>query len=331
MKIISKFNILMGGLLALSLLSCAEDQSYDFPSSDKPIVTPTDGTTFSVTEGETLNIPFKTSRAISEPMTFKFIVQAEGTAASMSLDYSIGDGVISSSNGNPATTFEAVVPAYAETFEIPFMAFSDLELEGVETVVVKMEATDIRTALTQDGGIIFTINIAQLVSNNFIFHMDWGADYVGTDGETYNLCGYDLDLEIYDSTGANIVATSYSSCPEEIVIAPGDLPDGDYLLMPSYYSPSGAVLPDATVTTNPTSIPAVITIAKPGVFNETIDLTGVWTDFAAGAAENNPDAYQLVGILNIAGTTYTVTDPTTGAVIVQGRMGTPVTAKTFTK
>uniref|UniRef100_UPI0026F132BF hypothetical protein n=1 Tax=Mesonia mobilis TaxID=369791 RepID=UPI0026F132BF len=123
--------------------------------------------------------------------------------------------------------------------------------------------------------------------------------------------------EIYDSSLANTVATSYSDCPEQINILEGDLPDGTYYLVPSYWSPAGAVAP-----TDYESIPAEITIAKRGVFVETIDFSGVWTNFQQGANEGNPNGYVPFASLEISnnGTTYNVSDFNTGETIVEGRM-----------
>lgn len=321
MKIKSKINILIGGIVTLSLLgSCTTDDFYEFPSAEKPIVTPTGGTEFTVIEGETLNIPFTTSQAISEPMTFKFtIVDTSSATASENIDYTVGQGPISSSEGNPATMFYAEIPAYTENFEIPFTALEDLMMEGTETVQLRMEASTLRTALTQDGGIVFTFNIDQVVSDELVINLSWPGTYTGTDGATHPFTDYDLDILIYDAAGTTLVnlegATAAS--PEQVVISPGELPDGDYLLVIDYYS-----APDNPVDTsvaNPESIPAVLMLVKPGVFNETIDFSGVYTDFSAGSSQGNQNATIIYANLNIQGTTYTISDADSGEVIVQGR------------
>lgn len=313
----------MGGLAALSLLgSCTTDDFHDFPSVEKPLVTTTGATEFTVTEGETINIPFTTSQAISDPMTFKFtIVDTSAATASMNTDYTIAEGPITSSEGNPATMFYAEIPAYAETFEIPFTALEDLDLEGSETVQLRMEAVGVRTALTQDGGILFTFTINQVVSDELVVNLAWPGTYIGTDGETHPFPDYDLDILLYDSSGTTLVNFEGATAdhPEQMVISPTELPDGDYLLVLDYYA-APAVPVDPAVEAQE-SIPAMLKLVKPGVFNETVDLAGLWTDFASGSSQGNSNATVIYANLNIQGSTYTVTDADTGAVIAQGRSG----------
>ncbi|HET8886494.1 MAG TPA: hypothetical protein VFM70_09120 [Salinimicrobium sp.] len=313
MKINIRTNISFAAIAGLLLMtSCANSEEYDFAGSDKPVVTaPT--TTFTVAEGETLMIPIEVSETINKPLDFKLVV-VDGTATK-DVDYSGGDPM-PGDWGDPNSAYGVRVPAYAESFEIPFTAIADLvPQEGTETVTLRLETAGIRNAVTPEGGITFTINIAEVMSEDFVIRLDWDAEYTDADGEHHSFCDYDLDIEIYDAATGGIVATSYTSCPEEIRITPGDLPNGDYLLVPSYWSPAGAAMP-----VDYEGIPAVVTMAKPGVFAETVDLSSVWTDLAAGAAEGNPDAYQPVALLNINGTTYTLTDLSTGEVIVQGKM-----------
>jgi len=302
---------------SIFLTSCVNNDEYEFTSTDKPVATAAQ-TSLTVAEGETDTITLNIDRAIGDVSMFKITV-LDGDAE-RDLDFEIGDGPLPPDYGDPTSGYLVTIPAYSESIQIPVTAFSDLvPQEGTETVQLNISATGTRSIITQDGGINVTLNIGEVEGDNFIARLDWSATYVGTDGEEHDFCDYDLDLEFYAlpggfENGGAIVATSYSDCPEEINVSPGDLPDGQYEMVASYFSPAGAVLP-----TDFESIPATITIAKPGVFTEVFDYSDVWTDLAAGANEGNPNGYQTFGVLTISGSTYTVTNADTGDVIAQGR------------
>lgn len=318
---INKYLIIGCSLLTgLTFTSCNEDD-YDFAdtSGQKAKITAST-TTYTGTEGDTIMLEFSVDKAINQVMDFQFAVQ-ENSTGDMS-DLIVGDGVIPGDFGNPNTSFVYNVAPFSETFSVPVVLTRDLSVgEGAETILLNVSPTGRRTGITKDGGIDIEIVINDEINNEFVVILDWNQEYLGTDGVTYSFCDFDLDLEIYDTSAAeNIVADSYASCPESISILSGDLPDGDYKIKASYYTSAGTVMPASAE-----SIPVVVTFAKRGVFNEVVDLTGIWTDFEAGLDPNadgvidNPEYYETVANLNITGTTYTVTNPTNGEVIFQGR------------
>lgn len=315
---INKYLIIGCSLLTgLTFTSCNEDD-YDFAdtSGEKAMITAST-TSYSGSEGETIMLEFAVDKAINQVMDLQFVVQ-ESSTGDMD-DLVVGDGVIPGDFGNPNTSFVYNVAPFSETFTVPVELTRDLSIgEGSETIFLNVSTTGRRTGITKDGGIDIEITINDEINDEFVVILDWDQEYVGTDGDTHSFCDFDLDLEIYDNAG-NVVADSYASCPESISVLAGDLADGDYEIKASYYTSDGTVMPESAE-----SIPAVVTLAKRGEFNEIVDLTGIWTDFESGLDPNadgvidNPDFYETVANLNISGTTYTVTT-TNGDVIFQGR------------
>lgn len=316
-----KNKIAVGGLMLAGILATScNDDNYDFAdTTDQKATVTTNQTTYSGMEGDTIYMEFQLNHGVNRPADFKFQVQDASTA---SVDkFSVGDGPLVADYGNPED-FMYTADAFVESFTVPVYLNRNLSAnEGSKDIKLKMLPTGSRLALTKEGGIDITINIEDEVSNELVMNLAWGEDYVGTDGEMHSFCDYDLDLELVNPSN-NVVATSYTDCPEEINIFEGNLPDGVYGIQTSYYSYNESVAP-----TEYESIPAKLTIAKRGVFVETIDLSGIWTDFAGGADPDadgnidNPEAYIVPASVEIAGTTYTVTNAN-GNVIAQGKFNT---------
>lgn len=312
MKINFRSYIKIAAIAVVSLLaSCETTEETDFALNDKPTVTAAQ-TSYTVAEGETVNIPITIDEPTNKPLTFKLLI-AEGATAENGLDYEAGDGPQSTDWGFADAGFSITVPAYAESFEIPITAFTDLvPQEGSETVQLVLTAAGVRNALTPtEDGIVFDITIEEVESEDFVMQLIWGETYVDASGADHSFCDFDLDLELYNEAN-EIVAASYSSCPEEITILAGDLPDGTYFIVASYWSPGAATPVDFD------AIPATVVLAQPGVSNQSVDMTTEWTDFAAGAAEGNPNAYVTVATLEISDGTYTISDIYTPDVSEEG-------------
>ncbi|TGV02045.1 hypothetical protein [Flavivirga rizhaonensis] len=217
-----------------------------------------------------------------------------------------------SASENDFSASSAVVPAYAKSATMDITINDDIFVEGSESVDLQISAPGISDSYEVIGTPTVSFNIENSVSNDFIFKMDWDAIYTDSDGDEHHLCDYDFDIEIYDAAD-DVVAASYSSCPEEIRLSPGDLPDGDYSLTPTFWSSTGAVPP-----AEPINIPAILTFAKPGVALETIDLTGTWDTETGGFQQSNPNASLFKYTLTISGSSYIVTDSDTGTIVFQG-------------
>jgi hypothetical protein len=305
-KISLKFIVF--SMIVTSFVSCVNDDTNVTPSNEKPILNVTQ-TEFTVKRGETIEIPITISRAINDVIPVE-IRTIEGDALP-NIDFEAGDGNLPGDFGNPETSFISDIPATLTSFGIPLTALSPIVGGGNRTVELQLNSTGIKTGIFEGGAQSIFVTIEP--SDNLVVNLAWDAEYLGEDGETYSFCDWDLDLEVYDSADA-IVANSYSDCPEQLTIESGGLPDGDYTIVPSYWAPA------SPAPVNFESIPALMTISKPGSFVQEFDLSGIWTDFEDGASTGNPNGYQFeIANLNIQGTTYTITDPVTGEVIVEGR------------
>ena len=301
-NITNKIAVLSFAVVALLAISCESDDAYEFALAEKPVVTATaTERQYTIEEGDTLFLEFTVDQPINRAMQFQMLVNG---SAEMDSDYWVGDEHLPGDNGDPTSGYRITVPAYTETFEVPFIAYSDLvPQEGSETVNLTLSAVGVRTALTEDeNGIEFDITIQEVESENYFISLDWTGSYLDEEEEEHDWCDFDLDLEIYDAAG-EIVGASYSSCPEELTITPGDLPDGTYTIVATYWSPLEAALP-----VDFDAIPATVILAQPGVTYQEVDLTQVWTDFTAGADEDNPNAFVGVATLEISGSNYTLND-----------------------
>ena len=304
-------HIALTTLIAFSAVGCMDDDQ-DYPAADKPEITL--GTSnVTVTEGDTGFITLNLSRAIGSEIDLK--MEAVSGNATVD-DYSVTAAKEFTSADDGVGSFPAyniVIPTGVDTFDIPVSAIDDISVEGDETTTFRITSTGNGKAFLGEDGILATVTFANNESTDFYFGVSWTGTYTDADGDAHDYCDYDLDLELYD-TAFNTLGTSYSSCPEEIRFPAGALPDGDYYLVPSFYTNAGPVPP----AEGQTAIPAMITFSKPGVFVETIDLSNIWDTTEGGVAEGNSDGYLVRYLLTISGTTYTVTNVETGAVIAQG-------------
>jgi len=274
---------------------CEDDPESVIDNSAKPIVTVASSTTsISESGSPTFEVTINFDKPIKNTTTF-VATQIGGSASS---------GDFSSS--------PAVVPAYQTSATMEITVNDDIFVEGTEDVQLEISASNIPDIYEVVGKPTVSFSIENSTSNDFIFRMDWDGLYEDSNGNEHHFCDFDLDVELYDSS-FNLLTASYSSCPEEIEISPGDLPDGDYWLVPSFWDVTTGVSP-----ANYQDIPAVVTFVKPGIVLETIDLTTTWNTEDGGAIQGNPDAYLFKYILTVSGTNYKVTDSDTGTVVFQG-------------
>ncbi|MFL1011804.1 hypothetical protein [Flavisericum labens] len=288
-------NILLFVLLIGAAYGC---DNYDvdpvIDESAKPVVSATiSSSSISESDSPTVNITINMDKPIKTTTTF--IATKVGGSASDD-DFSVGS---------------AVVPAYQTSATMEVNIFDDIIVEGSESVDLEISPSAVPDLYEVVGTPTISFSIENSTSDDFIFRMDWDDTYLDADGDEHHFCDYDLDLEIYSPDLEEILAASYSSCPEEIRLSPGDLPDGDYWLVPSFWEASG--VPPASRL----NIPAMVTLGKPGVSLEVIDLSSTWNTEDGGAVEENPDAYLIKYVLTISGSNYTVTDSDSGSVVFQ--------------
>lgn len=286
-------------LLSLFIFtSCVNDDTNLTPENEKPTLN-VPQSEFSVVRGESIGIPITISRPVNDIISVE--LRVVGGTARKGIDFEAGDRDIKTDFGNPDESFSVDIPAAAESFEIPFSA---LEFPSTfNTVELELKAIGTRFAIFPgDGTQTVTVNLQP--SDNFVVRLAWDETYTDADGETHSFCDFDMDLELYDELG-QIVATSYIDCPEEILIAPGDLPDGTYTIVPSFWSQA-----DAATPVDFENIPATMFAGQPGVFSEEYDLSEVpeWSDFSFGADDGNADAYLFdIATLTVSGSDFTLT------------------------
>lgn len=308
--------LLAFSLTSLAYFSCNEDDTV-FGKKDKPVLSIVNKT-YSVTEGQPLELEFTLDKAINDPIEYKLVIMPNGTAEDQ-LDYYIQDGCLSNDpncvaieeNGGPVGyVFE--VPPYTTNYTLTIETIADYLPEGAENFkVYVLSRRNLKGLVAADTEMDLTIN--NLTSTEILTRLDWSGTYLGTDGEQHDFCDIDLDLELYDA-GGNIVESSYSSCPEEILTS--TLPNGNYDIYASFWSLAGA-----TPAPNQ-DIAFTTTIAKQGVWTRDLSFTGILNTSMVSGEDGNSDAYVYVGTINRNGNVYTFTD-SNGVQLEQGRHARP--------
>lgn len=289
--------ILSSIVFSITFLGCDEnDLSPVIDESAKPTVTLTSATT-SINESGSPTFTFTIQLDKPIKTTTSFSATQVGGNATEGIDFELDN---------------AVIPAYVTSTTMEVVIFDDITVEGDETIELQIAPNNVSDSYEVLETPTITINIENNASDDFLFKMDWDAIYLDSDGHEHHLCDFDFDLELYDSD-FNLLDASYSSCPEEILIPAGELADGDYWLVPSFWTAASGTPPAEGL-----DFPTILTLGKPGVTLESVDLTGTWNSVDGGFVEGNPDAYLVKYVLSISGTTYTVTDVDTGIVVFQG-------------
>ncbi|HEU0136970.1 MAG TPA: hypothetical protein VFQ50_06735 [Flavobacterium sp.] len=324
MKKLFRYKFIFAAALMGIFASCNDDEDVTKNTRlVKPVVT-LDQTNFTVTEGESITITMTSDKPLNDEMNFKLeLIGGDGTfreftTSGSETDISVGAGIIG---------YIVTMPAYATTHTFTITPSVDLDAETTETFQIAFTSAVNAKGAVAPGSDMITLTVANAVSNDFVIRMEWQnytadafgtlhADtYTGADGDEHEFCPFDFDLELYDAD-FNLVDASYTGCPEEITI-PADAPDGDYVVVPSFWTNAGSEPEGGQLV-----YPVMVTLSKPGIFKHTVDMTGQFTYVAGGAEEGNPNAYVPIAIVTKAGTMYTVTDYTTGEVLAQGRMAT---------
>ena len=290
-------------LMAIAFTGCDYDQ--DYPDPNKPLVTAT--TNITVNEGDTGNITLTLSKAIGSDIDLKLRMVDESSTAEKDSDYTVesaGEYTSPDDGVGAVPAYHIVIPLGASSFDIPFSALGDLEAEGSETVTFELTSTGNGMSIVADNSQIITVNITNDTSK-FQTIVSWDGTYLDADGDSHDLCDLDFDLEIYTSDFASIVANSYSSCPEDVILSPGDLEDGTYFIVPSFWSNAGTVAPAENF-----DIPVSITFSQAGIDNSvSVSLGDLWDYETGGYDEGNEDeAYYVNFELVVEGGSFTVKD-----------------------
>ncbi|HKJ49648.1 MAG TPA: hypothetical protein VJ973_11190 [Christiangramia sp.] len=302
--------ITVGIIMAVLAIGCT-DYEQNYPDPNKPVVSIA-SSDVTLTEGESGSITLNISRAIGSNIDLKLTPMTEGSTLSDS-DYSLstfGEFTSADDGVGSVPAYDVVIPAGTTSFEIPISTLDDVDIEGTETISFQLSSTGSGMATVDTNSDMVTLTINNNESSDFYTELAWSGSYLGADGVMHGFCDFDLDLELY-SADFTLLAASYSSCPESLRISVGDLADGTYYIVPSFYTSAGPAAPAENV-----NIPARLTFAQPGVQTETVSLETLWDYNTGGAVEENPDAYYIEYQLEVDGTNFTVTNGA-GTVIFQ--------------
>ncbi len=312
-------------VFSLGLLSSCNNEDTSFTKGVKPIVTTTQ-TSLTIAEGASAPVTLTLDKPYKEKCQLKIEIVG-GTGSNDDFDT---DGVqTTTDDGWGLLGYKLEIPAYATSFTFNINAILDLLPEGTETLKLKLSSDGNSNALVDASSEFINVTITPTVSTDFVANFDWSGSfkdahgtamtgtYKGADDKQHEYCGFDFDLEIYDGS-FNLVDASYSSCPEEITLDGATTPDGDYIIVPSFWTRT--VASTAVPKSGEIIYPAVLTMSKPGAFVHTVDMTGMFKYSVGGAVQNNPDAYVPVAVVTKTGTSYVLTDFNTAEVLAQGRM-----------
>jgi hypothetical protein len=312
-------------VFSLGLLSSCNDEETSYENSVKSIVT-TQQTTLTIAEGASAAVTLNLDKPYKEKCEIKIEIVG-GTGSNDDFDTD-GKQTITD-DGWGLLGYKLEIPAYATSFTFNINAILDFLPEGTETLKLKLSSAGNSNALIDSGSEFINVTINPVVSTDFVARFDWSGsskdahgttlpgEYKGADDKLHEYCGFDFDLEIYDG-GFNLVDASYSSCPEEITLDGATTPDGDYIIVPSFWTK--AIAATAVPKSGEIIYPAVLTMSKPGAFVHSVDMTGLFKYSVGGANEGNPDAYVPVAVVTKTGTSYVLTDYNTAEVLAQGRM-----------
>lgn len=312
-----KYKFISFALLLGAFASCNLDDSGDTAGRrDKSKVTATQ-TTYSVNEGDTFTVTLNVDKAYNLPMEYKLaLVGGTGSNADFTADADESGYEWGAQPG-----YKIIVPAYATTFSFDVTPIFDLLPEGTETLQLRLSSAGNGNGLVASGSDLINVTVANTTSNDFASEFHWEGSYIGLDDKEHDLCGYDFDLEIYDDA-FNVIADSYSDCPEAITVDNADpsFPDGTYYVVPSFWTNAGAATTGtANAPKTAFTFKTKVIMAKPGVWYKEVEFNNVWKSNIGGAAQSNPDAYQVAGVLTKTGTTYVLED-VDGNVLASGRM-----------
>lgn len=309
-----KLNLLALTAVLFLNVSCNDDEN-DYPltsnlpvgtfSADKTTVVEYDDPLTSDYENIsicnfTMDKPYKTD------MKFKIELVQEGTTGTIS-DFSFNLPASGIDNGSDGYLLKVDKNTTNKVFT--FTANFDDAADAVETFRFKITPAGDLNGLVNPITEFFTITVGNSTSNNLNILLDWDSSktFLDVDGGEHAYDEFDFDLEVYNA-GFAVTNTSYSSAPEKIQFSSGAA-DGTYYIVPSLYSSEIVDENDVvTVPMLPINFNVTLKVVKKGIFEKTIDLSGLWNTTVGGDQQGNPDAYQIAAYFEKVGNTYTLYD-----------------------
>lgn len=325
MKKVFKYKFLLAAVAFGALYSCNnEDDVTENARLVKPIVTVAVSST-TVSEGEDITVTLTSDKPINDDMEFK--LELLPTSTGTFRDY------VSSGEETTITTGAGTIghivrlPAYTTSYTFTITPEVDLNAEGAETLDFRFYSELNSKGIVAEGSENFSVTVNNTILDDFWAVLDWSRNgfdtfgspvdgvFIGDDGDEHLYCDFDFDLEIYDA-GFNLIddnedggtddadsTIDWNGCPAFAVI-PSTLPDGDYYIVPSFFTNSTGAVPAGGNMIFEISL----NMGRPGVFSHNEDLTGAWNYVDGGYEEGNPNAYLPVAVVTKVGNTYTVAD-----------------------
>lgn len=305
-KIKSILTFAVTGILVSSCVN-NEDNFYDFPSADKPLLS-IPSTSFTAMEGETIEIPFTLSKATTESVQLSLI--PVGGSAIKDDDFTAGDGAIPGENGNPESGYIFRLSGDSPTLSIPFTAVKDILAEGSETVSLSIKSIGTRSVVIPSEEIIVNISIENFESDELGAKLEWNREvtynFINADGDieslTEELCDQsDFDLLATGVPGNYLLGTA--DCPE-VSSELGVLADNTYSIFVDLYQLALSETPVGEF-----NIPYSLTIAKVGKFSATLTYQDEYTSSSADSFPAGANAgLTQAGTLVVSGGNYTLFD-----------------------
>lgn len=302
----NNFKFIFGFALLAVMASCSEDDDATKERIVKSVVT-ADMTTFNVTEGDVATVTLTIDKPLNVRSDFKLeLVGGTGSFRDYAVD---GDETVLD-DGYGIIGHKVTFPAYASTSTFDITPLLDYFPEGAETLIFRLYPMANSTALVNANSETITLNVANGTLNEVQMELNWAGttnsfgnivdmEYVGDDGVSHSFADFDFDLIVLGP--ANIFTGATGAQPEFAKIA-STRPDGFYDVVIDLWDTTGAATPAKKINFKP-----MLTISKPGVWVEVMDLSGIWSSDDLGSG-SGPAADIWAGYVQKAGTTFTLFD-----------------------
>lgn len=312
------------GLTVLGLFaSCSDDEDATSQRIVKSVVT-ADATTFNLNEGDAAMVTLTIDKPLNVRSDFKLELVG-GTGAFR--DYTVVDGGDGNSETDEETTVDdgygiighkVILPAYASSVTFDITTLVDYLPEATETLVFRLYPMGNSTALVDENSETITITLANTTLDEIQSELKWATKfnahgnfdditYLSVNEETKTLEAWDFDLFVF---GPNNIFTGASSDEPEYATIASSRPDGDYELWVDLWDTprrvaGGPALGTGYKPVKLINLKPILTVSKPGVWVQEIDLSGIWDSNVIGS-NAGPAADMYVARVNKAGTVYTL-------------------------
>ena len=268
-------------VIVASFSSCTPNKDESFASvTDKPRVS-LPVTSYSVTEGDDVQVTLVADHPYKYSMDFNLEVLSGGTANDVD-DFAVDldPTVLGNDPWNGIQGYLMSFPANTSTYTFSISSILDGLAEGTENVTFKIHMSGNHNGVLATESTTFTVAIANKVQDklNLVFDWDKSFDFGGT---PYTLCDIAYDNDFYVVSGASIVAQAATAdCPETLDMDINDYADGDYDIYQNLYDTAGL---EGAGITPAFSIPVNVHYNRPG----SATLTGTYVQSATYAVDSN--------------------------------------------